>query len=131
MNCYQGFSVKICSPVYIMNLFLDGSAGELISPNKGRKEVNEAYETGRDLYRRTHFNYRVGEQCNRGYVSGNYNQNSRYGIPTPHENDGRLVRKTLQWLHDARCEKVTPIVAKRVDDFRERTQPQLGQVHDP
>ena len=27
--------------------------------------------------------------------------------------------------------KKTPIVTKRVDDFRERTQPQLGQVHDP
>ena len=28
-------------------------------------------------------------------------------------------------------EKTTKIVSKRVDDFRERTQPQLGQVHDP
>ena len=28
-------------------------------------------------------------------------------------------------------EKATKIVSKRVDDFRERTQPQLGQVHDP
>ena len=28
-------------------------------------------------------------------------------------------------------EKATKIVSKRVDDFRERTQPQLGKVHDP
>ena len=28
-------------------------------------------------------------------------------------------------------EKTTKIVSKRVDDFRERTQPQLGKVHDP
>ena len=28
-------------------------------------------------------------------------------------------------------EKASHIVSKRVDDFRERTQPQLGKVHDP
>ena len=27
--------------------------------------------------------------------------------------------------------KKTAIVSKRVDEFRERTQPQLGKVHDP
>lgn len=27
--------------------------------------------------------------------------------------------------------KKAPIVSKRLDDFRERTQPQLGRVHDP
>jgi len=28
-------------------------------------------------------------------------------------------------------EKGATIVSKRVDDFRERSQPQLGKVHDP
>ena len=88
-------------------------------------------EMGRELYRKTHFDFKEGEQSNRGYVNPNYDQDSKFGIPTPHENDGRHVRSTLKWLHDTRCERMTPVVAKRVDDFRERTQPQLGQVHDP
>ncbi len=27
--------------------------------------------------------------------------------------------------------KKAPVISKRLDDFRERTQPQLGKVHDP
>ena len=27
--------------------------------------------------------------------------------------------------------KKTPVVSKRVDEFRARTQPQIGKVHDP
>ena len=88
-------------------------------------------EQGRDLYRRTHAGYRVGEQCNRNYNYPNYNRSNKYGIPTPHENDGRHVRQTLKWLHDDLTEKRAPIVSMRVDAFRERTQPQLGKVHDP
>ena len=34
-------------------------------------------------------------------------------------------------LFSLHSDKGTKVVAKRVDDFRERTQPQLGQVHDP
>ena len=44
---------------------------------------------------------------------------------------GKHVAKSLRWLHDAMADKAAPIVSKRVDDFRERTQPQLGKVHDP
>ena len=42
--------------------------------------------------------------------------------------------KTFQifgFAHSSHRDKGTKVVAKRVDDFRERTQPQLGQVHDP
>ena len=44
---------------------------------------------------------------------------------------GRHLKKTLKWLHEAEQEKATKIVSKRVDEFRERTQEQLGMVHDP
>lgn len=88
-------------------------------------------EVGRNLYRKSHFDYKVGEQCNRYYTYDSYNKSRMYGIPTPHDNHGRHVKKTLKWLHDDLSEKRTPIVSKRVDDFRERTQPQLGKVHDP
>lgn len=39
-----------------------------------------------------------------------------------------LTTFILIFLHR---EKASHIVSKRVDDFRERTQPQLGKVHDP
>ena len=58
-------------------------------------------------------------------------QDAKNGVPTPHDNAGKQVKRTLHWIHDERCEKAAPIISKRVDDFRERTQPQLGQVHDP
>ena len=74
---------------------------------------------------------RVGEQCNRNYLSSNFQRHAMFGIPNPHHNDGRQVRQTLRWLHDTLAEKATPVVSKRVDAFRERTQPQLGKVHDP
>jgi len=93
--------------------------------------VMEEGEQGRDLYRVTHFDFKEGEQKTRRYESPNFNRSSQFGLPTPHENDGRHVRCTLKWVHDAKSESATPIVSKRVDEFRERTQPQLGKVHDP
>lgn len=44
---------------------------------------------------------------------------------------GLHLKKTLKWLHEAEQERATKIVSKRVDEFRERSQEQLGQVHDP
>ena len=44
---------------------------------------------------------------------------------------GLHLKKTLKWMTEAQQEKATKIVSKRVDEFRERTQEQLGQVHDP
>ena len=44
---------------------------------------------------------------------------------------GKNANKSLRWLHDTLANKRAPIVSKRVDEFRERTQPQLGKVHDP
>jgi hypothetical protein len=44
---------------------------------------------------------------------------------------GAHLKKTMKWLHEAEQERATKIVSKRVDEFRERHQEQLGQVHDP
>ena len=109
----------------------DGFAGELVNPDKSRVDVEREGEEGRDLYRRTHADYRVGEQHCRNYKQPNYSKNDMFGIPTPHDNAGKEVKKTMFWLTETKNEKATPIVSKRVDDFRERTQPQLGKVHDP
>lgn len=83
------------------------------------------------MYRKTHSDYNVGEKLRRGYQSEGYSTENTFGVPTPHDNNGKMVKKTLNWLHQTQQEKATKIVSKRVDDFRERTQPQLGSVHDP
>lgn len=109
----------------------DGSAGELVSPNKTRAQVSKESESGLHLYKITHADFLPGEQKDRNYIHGSFRKDLKYGIPTPHDNAGKHVRQTLKWVHDDRCERMAPIVSKRVDDFRERTQPQLGKVHDP
>lgn len=44
---------------------------------------------------------------------------------------GRHVKTTMKWMHETEQERATKIVSKRVDEFRERSQEQLGKVHDP
>ena len=102
-----------------------------MNPDKSRVVVEKESEEGRDLYRKTHADLRVGEQHVRNYKPPNSKKMDKFGIPTPHDNAGREVKKTMYWLIDTMSEKAAPIVSKRVDDFRERTQPQLGKVHDP
>ncbi|ELU02812.1 hypothetical protein CAPTEDRAFT_212959 [Capitella teleta] len=109
----------------------NGFAGELVNPDKSRVVVAQESEIGRDLYRESHKDYKVGEQTVRNYKSASYNKENTFGGPTPHDNTGKQVKTALHWLTDSRAEKATPIVSKKLDDFRERTQPQLGKVHDP
>ncbi|XP_052815590.1 EF-hand domain-containing family member B-like [Mya arenaria] len=110
---------------------LDTGAGGLINPNKTYERVEEESAVGHELYRQTHLNFNVGEQLHRAYTSPNFKNTNKFGIPTPHDNTGKHLKKTLKWLHEAEQERATKIVSKRVDEFRERSQEQLGQVHDP
>ncbi|XP_783931.2 EF-hand domain-containing family member B [Strongylocentrotus purpuratus] len=112
------------------NIF-DCSAGELVSPAKTYQQVYVESEEGRELYRKTHHNFHVGEPVDREYDWSQYSKDGLFGIPTPHENNGKNVAQTLKWLRNDHLDKGTKVVSKRVDDFRERTQPQLGMVHDP
>ena len=52
----------------------DGSAGELVTPDKTRPQVEAEYDDGRDLYRRSHFGYLPGEQKTRNYVGSNFSK---------------------------------------------------------
>ncbi|KAL4217128.1 hypothetical protein ACF0H5_023582 [Mactra antiquata] len=110
---------------------LDTGAGGLINPNKTYEEVEKENEVGHELYRKSHLDFNVGEQLHRSYTSPSFSSKSKFGIPTPHDNTGLHVKKTMKWLHEAEQERATKIVSKRVDEFRERNQEQLGQVHDP
>ena len=110
---------------------IDIGAGGLINPNKTYAEVEQESAVGMDLYRQTHSNFDVGEKLHRGYTSPSFYPDNKFGKPTPHNNEGIKAKKSLKWLFETEQNKATKIVSKRVDDFRERSQPQLGLVHDP
>jgi len=108
------------------------AAGEVVNPKKSWKEVQEESEICHELYTKTHNDYYVGEMYDRKYDWSNRDpKTTRFGIETPHFNDGRNVAKSLKGQNEKSIEKTTIIVSKKVDDFRERTQPQLGKTHDP
>ncbi|XP_030061886.1 EF-hand domain-containing family member B [Microcaecilia unicolor] len=105
-------------------------AGELINPPKTSKEVHDESQKGHELYAMTHNDYNVGEKKDRKYDWSNFKTDT-FGMPTPCFHDGRLTSKTLHWLHDLQMKKAAQLVPKRVDDFRERSQPQIGKILDP
>ncbi|XP_014662076.1 PREDICTED: EF-hand domain-containing family member B-like [Priapulus caudatus] len=101
-------------------------AGVIVNPAKSPRQVDAEYEQGRELYRLTHRNFGVGESVDRKY-DWSAVRATTFGIATPHDNAGRNVRQTLQWNDDADGN----IISKRLDEFRERTQPQLARVYSP
>ncbi|KAG8442935.1 hypothetical protein GDO86_011665, partial [Hymenochirus boettgeri] len=107
------------------------SATSTVNPPKSFKEVEEESQRGHQLYLVSHNDYNVGEQRVRNYDCGTYRKDNRFGTETPHFNDGRHVARTLQWLSEIKMKEQANIVSKRVDDFKERLQHQLGKVHDP
>ena len=109
----------------------DGKAGDIINPPKSRKQVEIECDDGKDLYKLSHHAYDVGETYDRKYNWHRVPKTSTFGVETPHDNDGIQVRKSLKWLYNTQTEKTAHIVPKRLEEFRERTQPQLGKVHDP
>ncbi|KAK3735039.1 hypothetical protein RRG08_001829 [Elysia crispata] len=110
---------------------LDSGAGGLVNPNKTYDQVFKEASEGHDLYVRSHADYFPRERVCRSYTTPNFDPQKKFGLPTPHCNDGKMTRETLKWIHEAQGDRATKIVSKRLDDFREKTQPQLGKVHDP
>ncbi|KAK3754621.1 hypothetical protein QZH41_020542 [Actinostola sp. cb2023] len=121
---------KLYEDCYGVKTIKDGSAGEMVNPDKTAEQVIKESMEGKELYKFSHHDYDVGESYERKYNWSRVPKDSTFGIGTPHNNDGIHVKKSLKWLHDTQQE-CTKIVSKRVDNFRERTQPQLGQAHDP
>ena len=113
------------------NVFIDCCAGELVNPPKGPLQIEAETEAEHPLYRYTHTDFYAGEQHRRNYTSPNYKQLDVFGTPTPHDNSGRNMWRNIHWHYEDRSEKITPIASKRLEYFRERTQPQLGKVLDP
>lgn len=57
-------------------------------------------QEGKDLYKFTHHEFEVGESLDRNYDWTRYPKDMVYGIPTPHNNDGKHVAKSLTWLRN-------------------------------
>lgn len=111
---------------------INESAKELICPPEDDKETLEATEKARALYVRSHGNYGPGEQRNRNYTwTKNLPRDTMFGVQTVHANDGREVAESLRWTQETQRETTTKIINKKVEDFRKKTIPELGRVHDP
>ncbi|XP_077086069.1 EF-hand domain-containing family member B [Siphateles boraxobius] len=107
------------------------NGGEVINPPKTAQQVEKEADEGHRLYIRSHGSYLVGERLDRKYNWSRYGRESRFGVPTPHHNDGRNLYKSLHWHSDSLMHNSAKLASKRCDDFREKTQPQTGKVHDP
>ncbi|XP_041732463.1 EF-hand domain-containing family member B isoform X1 [Coregonus clupeaformis] len=107
------------------------AAGAIINPPKSAEQVETEAQEGHQSYIHSHNAYFVSEHVDRKYKWSRYGKDGRFGIPTPHHNDGRSVSKSLHWLCDTQKHNSAKFVSQRCDDFRERTQPQVGKVHDP
>ncbi|KAM6910422.1 EF-hand domain-containing family member B [Xenentodon cancila] len=72
--------------------------GKIINPPKTTEEVEREGQEGHEAYVRSHNAYFPGEQINRKYDLSHYNKDSRFGIQTPHFNDGCNLSKSLCWF---------------------------------
>ena len=60
----------------------------------------EEDQRGKDLYKMTHHEFEVGEAVDRNYDWNRYPKDMAFGNPTPHNNDGKHVAKSLTWLRN-------------------------------
>ncbi|XP_026173079.1 EF-hand domain-containing family member B isoform X2 [Mastacembelus armatus] len=102
-------------------------ARDIINPSKTPEEVEKEAQEGHEDYVRSHNAYFVGEQIDRKYNWSHYSKDGRFGILTPHFNDGRTLGKTLRWLGEAQKFYNPKTVWKRSGN-RENMAQQLGEV---
>ncbi|XP_054450833.1 EF-hand domain-containing family member B [Pteronotus mesoamericanus] len=123
--------LDVLSTTFGTAVIRDISARDVVNPPKSYQEVFKEGREGHDLYIVSHNDYYVGEAKNRKYNPSSFHRFNLYGVPTPHFTDGRVMAKTLYWLHELQMKKGAKVVSKRVDDFKEKFQHKLGKVLDP
>ncbi|XP_029574652.1 EF-hand domain-containing family member B-like [Salmo trutta] len=69
------------------------TAGAIINPPKSVEQVETEAQEGHQSYICSHNAYFLGEQVDRKYKWSRYGKDGRFGVPTPHHNDGRSVSK--------------------------------------
>lgn len=102
-----------------------------MSPPKPYEQVQREAAEAHDMYVFSHKDYNPGQQVNRKYPSDHFSRETQFGQPTPHDNAGSMTYKSLKWVHELQTEKAAKIINKRLDDWREKYQDQLGQTRDP
>ncbi|XP_039973990.1 EF-hand domain-containing family member B [Xiphias gladius] len=103
---------------------------EIINPSKTAEEVEREAEEGHEAYIRSHNAYFVGERIDRKYDWNHYSKDSRFGIVTPHFNDGRNLGKTLHWLGEAQNHRFyNPKTVWKRSGNREKMEPQSAKVN--
>ncbi|XP_042346837.1 EF-hand domain-containing family member B [Plectropomus leopardus] len=101
---------------------------EIINPSKTAEELEREAQEGHEAYIRSHNAYFVGERIDRKYDWSHYSKDGRFGILTPHFNDGRDLRKTLQWLGETQKFYNPKPVWKR-SGTREKLELQIGKTN--
>ncbi|CAG5126009.1 unnamed protein product, partial [Candidula unifasciata] len=110
---------------------LDIGAGALINPNKNCDQVIKEASDNHDMYVKTHADFYPLERVCRNYTSSNFHPQNCYGLPTPHCNSGKTMKESLKLFQETRDDLATKIVSKRLEDYKEKYQPQLGKPIDP
>uniref|UniRef100_A0A671WIF7 EF-hand domain family, member B n=1 Tax=Sparus aurata TaxID=8175 RepID=A0A671WIF7_SPAAU len=100
---------------------------EIINPPKTAEELEREAQEGHNAYIRSHNAYFVGERIDRKYNWSDYSKDGRFGIITPHFNDGRNLGKTLHWLGETQKFYNANDVWKRSGN-REKMAQQLGKT---
>ncbi|XP_007895767.2 EF-hand domain-containing family member B isoform X1 [Callorhinchus milii] len=123
--------VDVYKTTFGKKLLRDITARELVNPQKSWAQVDKEAQEGHPLYVLTHNDYKPEEQVDRKYSWTRCNKYSTFGIQTPHFNDGRNIKKPLNWLQEEQLKKGAKIISKKLANFREKTQHQLGKGLDP
>ncbi|CAJ1062967.1 EF-hand domain-containing family member B [Xyrichtys novacula] len=98
---------------------------EIIQPPKTTEELEKEAEEAHESYIRSHNAYFVGERIDRKYDWSRFGKDSRFGILTPHFNDGREMCKTLRWLGESQKFYDSKFLLKRSAN-REKLMAQIG-----
>ncbi|XP_045899984.1 EF-hand domain-containing family member B isoform X2 [Micropterus dolomieu] len=101
---------------------------EIINPSKTVEEVEREAQEGHEAYIHSHKAYFVGERIDRKYDWSHYGKDSRFGILTPHFNDGRNLGKSLRWLGETQKFYNPKTVWKRSGN-REKLALQIGKTN--
>lgn len=93
------------------------SVKELVNPDKGVYQVLSESQTGKDLYKKSHNAYNIGEKVSRNYSTPAFDSNQKFGKKSNYDPRGLEVKCAFNW-----CQKNSQIVLnKNQADFINKT----------
>jgi EF-hand domain-containing family member B len=105
-------------------------AKECINPNKSANAVEQESSCMHEMYVKSHNDYEPGEQKDRSYFRS-FDRTKKFGLTKNVHYDGRLVKKSLEWVNSNDLNEMQLTSSKILNDFREKHYHQLGQSLDP